>query len=229
MRIKTESLIIVKLDRKFQYYSKLPARYTLSMNLSRVLAFTEMLQAFQKVDRAITVPGIHGRQENDVEHSYTLGMLGWYIASTEDLGLNPDLVLKYGLIHDLVEVYAGDTYIYSTDAAHVASKQEREDAAAKQLQEEFPDFTDLHQLIETYEKREDEESRFIYALDKLQPMLHGLMDEGHRWREMGVTLAMAIENKQPKVAAHPHVAAWYEELVVILRERQEELFGNITA
>lgn len=198
------------------------------MKLERVLAFTEMLQAFQKVDRVPHVPGLGDRRENDVEHSYTLAMLAWYLVSSEKLDLDADLVLKYGMIHDLVEVYAGDTYIYSKDEAHLASKHEREEAAMQQLKETFPEFDDLHTLIETYEKREDAESKFIYALDKLQPIIHIYMGGGKTWKDMDVTLAMAIENKTPKIAVSPEVSECYEELLVLLREQQEELFGSIT-
>lgn len=198
------------------------------MKLEKLLAFVEMQQAFQKVERVVRVPGMPDRWENDVEHSYNLAMLGWYIATSEKLDLNIDLVIKYGMIHDLVEVYAGDTYIYSKDEAHLAGKHEREAKAAKQLSETFPDFPDLHELIETYEKHEDAESIFIYTLDKLQPVLHIYLDDGASWKETGVTLAMAIENKTPKVAGHPVIAGYFEELLVLLRERQEELFGSMT-
>ncbi len=198
------------------------------MKLDKILKFVEMQQAFQQVDRVVRVPGIPDRWENDVEHSYNLAMLGWYIVSSKKLNLDADLVIKYGMIHDLVEVYAGDTYIYSKDEAHVASKHEREAAAAQQLAETFPDFPDLHQLIETYEKREDAESKFIYALDKLQPIIHIYLAGGDLWKEMGVTLAMAIENKSSKIAVSPDVVPYYEELLELLRERQEELFGSVT-
>jgi putative hydrolase of HD superfamily len=197
------------------------------MKIDRVIAITEMLQTFQKVDRVVRVPGMPDRWENDIEHSYNLAMLAWYLVTSENLPLDSNLVLKYALIHDLVEVYAGDTYIYA-DAAHLAGKHEREAVAAKQLQERFPEFTDLNELIETYEQREDEESRFIYALDKLQPVIHIYLDGGATWREMNVTLAMAIENKVPKMAGSPEVAECFSELLALLRDREEELFGSIT-
>ncbi|HEV7121622.1 MAG TPA: HD domain-containing protein [Candidatus Paceibacterota bacterium] len=199
------------------------------MKLERILDFVRMQMEFQKVERVLRVPGMPDRWENDVEHSYNLAMLGWYIVTSEKLDLDADLVIKYGMIHDLVEVYAGDTYIYEKDPAHAASKHEREAAAAKRLAEEFPDFPDLHQLIETYEKREDAESTFIYALDKLQPVLHIYLDDGKTWHEMGVTLAMAIENKAPKIAVSKEIEEYFNQLLVLLRERQEELFGSITA
>ena len=199
------------------------------MNLDRVLSFTKMLQEFQQVNRVIRVPGTPDRWENDVEHSYTLAMLGWYLVTSEKLNLDASLVLKYGMIHDLVEVYAGDTYIYSTNPDDHATKHEREARAAEKLKDLFPEFGDLHEAIETYEKREDAESRFVYALDKLQPVLHIYLDNGGTWKEMGITLAMAIENKTAKVAVSPEVEACFNDLLVLLRERQEELFGSVTA
>lgn len=198
------------------------------MNLERLLTFARMQMEFQKVERVLRVPGMPDRWENDAEHSYNLAMMAWYIVTSEQLDLDVDRVIKYGMIHDLVEVYAGDTYIYgSTD--ELASKHEREAAAAQRLAEEFPDFPDLHTLIETYEKREDAESRFIYALDKLQPIIHIYLDDGATWKEVGITLAMAIENKTPKIAVSPEIKEYYDELMLILHSRQEELFGSITA
>jgi 5'-deoxynucleotidase YfbR-like HD superfamily hydrolase len=96
------------------------------------------------------------------------------------------------------------------------------------LKKTFPEFEDLHTLIETYEKREDEESKFIYALDKLQPIIHIFMGGGKTWKEQGVTLDMAIQNKTPKIAVSAEVTECYEELMAILHERQEELFGSVT-
>lgn len=195
------------------------------MKFPRILAFSEMLQTFQKVDRVVRVPGLPDRWENDTEHSYNLAMLAWYIVETDKLPLDANLVLKYAMIHDLVEVYAGDTYIYSTDAAHLASKHEREADAARQLTENFPEFQSMHGLIETYEKREDAESKFVYALDKLQPVIHIYLGEGVTWKEMGITLAMALENKIPKMKISPEVAECFDEFVVLLRAREQELFA----
>lgn len=194
------------------------------MKLPKVLAFSELLQTFQKVDRIVRVPGLPDRWENDVEHSYNLAMLAWYLVESEHMPLDATKVLKYAMLHDLVEVYAGDTYIYSKDEAHLASKHEREAEAATQLAQNFPEFPSMHSLIEEYEKREDPESRFVYALDKLQPVIHIYLDEGVTWKEMGVTLAMALENKIPKMKISPEVSACFDELVVLLRAREAELF-----
>lgn len=107
--------------------------------LDRILNFTGMLDAFRLVERVIYVNGAD-RMENDSEHSYNLAMLAWYIADAEALDMDKDLILRYALVHDIAEVYAGDTYIYSTDEALLESKSERERAALLRLEGEFPDF-----------------------------------------------------------------------------------------
>ena len=61
---------------------------------------------------------------------------------------------------------------------------------------EFKEFDDLHILIEQYEKKQDAESRFVYALDKIQPVLNIYTDNGRTWREKNITLQMIIDNKK---------------------------------
>lgn len=195
------------------------------MNLERILAFTRVLQEFQAVERVMYAVGKE-REENDVEHSYHLAMLAWYIAANAETRLDMEKVIRYALVHDLVEVYAGDTFVYSADDAHVASKHEREAAAAARLADEFPDFPDLHAAIRSYEAREDAESRFVYALDKIQPILHILLDEGRSWKRDGITLAMVKENKTAKVKVSPDIEPYFREILAILEERERDLFPS---
>ena len=92
------------------------------INLKNIIKFVNLLNKFRQVERVIHSNG-KDRMENDVEHSYQLAMLSWYIISTNNLDLNLDLILKYSLVHDLVEVYAGDTYVYTEDAEHKNTKE----------------------------------------------------------------------------------------------------------
>lgn len=194
-------------------------------NISDLLQFVELLNKFSQIRRIICVKD-EDRLENDLEHCYRMTMLSWYILELENLDLNRDLVIKYALVHDLVEVYAGDTYIYSTDKELVESKKEREDKAAEQLKEEFPDLTEIHELIKAYEKREDEESKFVYALDKVEPILNIYSDNGRAWQEHDITIDMLIENKSNKVKEFPLVEKYFKEIISILRENEVELFNK---
>ncbi len=190
--------------------------------LESIIKFIKLTHDFQKIERVTLVAGTD-RMENDAEHSYQLALVGWYLVSTYKLPLNADLVVKYGLIHDLVEVYAGDTYAFDKDPSVHASKVQREQEALRKLQIEFPEFNELTDLISAYEKHEDEESRFIYALDKVVAPINIYLDGGGLWKVKKVTFQEMLDNKTEKVAAHPEVKKYFEQLVKLL-EQEQHLF-----
>lgn len=193
------------------------------MDVKRLIEFSKLLTAFQRVERALYVPGTE-RHENDAEHSYHLAFMAWYLISSENLNFDLDKVLKYALVHDLVEVYAGDTFVFSTDADHLGTKHEREMAAAMRIQEEFPEFGSLHETIQAYEKREDREARFVYALDKVVPVLINYEDGARVWKERGVTIEMIKNEKLTKVAHCPEVSACFADLLALIEAEKDRLF-----
>jgi hypothetical protein len=79
--------------------------------------------------------------------------------------------------------------------------------------------------VERYERREDRESRFVYALDKIEPVIHIYLDGGRMWREKKVTLGMLIEHKNGKVSLSPEVEPYWNELKELLQENGKEIFG----
>ena len=192
--------------------------------LQRILTFTQLLSAYRNVERMIPLPG-SDRKENDQEHSYSLAMLAWYIADTHQLTLNREKLLKYALVHDIVEVYAGDTYLYTTDTEKRNSKHQREQEAAERLKKEFPEFEEMHTLIHQYEHKTDEESKFIYALDKIEPMLYIYLDNGRMYREENISLEMILEHKKEKVALSQTTKEIFEEMIELLKENKE-MFGK---
>jgi len=192
--------------------------------INKIINFTKLLNKFRSVERVVLV-NEKERNENDVEHSYYMAMLAWYIVNVNKLDLDINLVIKYALIHDFVEVYAGDTYIYSSDKAHIESKEKREKEAAEKLQKDFSEFEDMHTLIEKYEKREDKESRFIYALDKIQPMINIYTDNGRSWKVNKVRLQMLIDHKKDKVIVSPEVKKYFEDLIELLKKEEKDLFN----
>lgn len=191
--------------------------------LEKLLEFAKMLNLLQAVERVIRVKD-QDRWENDMEHSYHLAMLAWYIVDAQKLSLNREKVFCYALAHDLVEVYAGDTYIFSDDQQLLASKAERERLAAERLRKEFPEVPEIHEAISHYVLRDDDESRFVYALDKIEPMVKMYLDGGRTWKEMDVTLDMAYEIKKDKVVLSPEIKAYFDEFMVLLRKEESILF-----
>ncbi|MFZ3031981.1 MAG: HD domain-containing protein [Candidatus Moraniibacteriota bacterium] len=191
--------------------------------LQKLFGFAKILNELQKVERVIRVPGSE-RWENDVEHSYSLAMLAWYIVDSQKLSLDRDKVFCYALAHDLVEVYAGDTYLWSKDQALLDSKLERERMAAERLLAEFPEVPEIHAAIVGYVEKNDPESRFVYALDKIEPLVKLYLDGGRTWREKEVTLEMVYENKKNKVALSPEIKNYFDEFMVLLRKEEASLF-----
>ena len=189
------------------------------MPFDHLLCFNDLLLEYQRIERVVPVPGT-ARKENDVEHSYMLTMLAWYLIEKDKLDLDVAKALKYALVHDFVEVYAGDTYIYDEKAK--ATKKQREENAAKRLKKEHPDFHSMHEYIEAYEHQADPESRYVRALDKLIPILTIFSDErGKMWRQYKVTLAMLVEAKQSTIDKSPEVKKYFDPLVDYFKEHPE--------
>lgn len=192
------------------------------LSLENIINFVNLLNKFRQVERVIHING-GDRLENDIEHSYQLTMLAWYIVSSNELDLDLNLVIKYALIHDLVEVYAGDTFIYTKDENHKNNKKQRELESLVRLESEFPEFP-IFDLIKRYEKREDKESRFVYALDKIEPVLSIYTNGGKTWKKENITIDMLVDHKKEKVALAPELVEYFSDLVNLLKKEEKELF-----
>lgn len=186
------------------------------MDIQNLLDFTAFLHLFQKVERTIYATGTD-RNENDAEHSYQLAMIAWYVNHTNEFGLNDEKLIKYALAHDLVETYAGDTYFHTTDTELKESKAQREHDALVRIKNKFGDFAELTTYIAQYEERADPESRFIYALDKILPVINIYLDKGRSWQRDKVTYEM-IRTKDEKVAVSTEAQTVWQELTKLLDE-----------
>ncbi|MGI6307804.1 MAG: HD domain-containing protein [Dethiobacteria bacterium] len=134
------------------------------------------------------------RKENDAEHSWHLAMMSILLAE-HALHQNLDItrVLKMVLIHDLVEIDAGDTYCYDQERLG-GSSLEREQKAAKRLFGLLPSeqAREFHELWTEFEQRQTPEACFAAALDRFQPLLHNYMTKGKSWQEHGITNEQVI-------------------------------------
>ncbi len=185
-------------------------------DIRRLLEFQQMLLNFSHIERRLKRKHVDDTfiRENDTEHSYNLAMTAWFL--TEHFPeLDQEVVIKLALVHDLVEVHAGDTYIYAEDAI-LATKKSREKAALVQLKKEWADFKNMTSYIEVYEERKTSEAKFIYALDKIMPMMQIYINEGKTWQEEGITVAKLHGVKQNKIALSPEIEPYYDQLRVIL-------------
>lgn len=128
------------------------------------------------------------RQENDAEHSWHLCLMVIVLAEHANFPqLDVLRVLKMLLIHDLVEIDAGDTFAY--DTARMAGQHEREARAAERIFGLLPpdQAVEFRALWDEFEARATPEARFAAAIDRFQPMLQNCLTEGAAWRANGVT------------------------------------------
>jgi len=191
-------------------------------SLHNLLQFVEFTHKYRKVIRQILATG-ENRNENDLEHSSQLALVAWYLNQSEKYGFNEEKLIKYSLAHDLVEVYAGDTFFHTSDVALQNSKEKREKSAANRIAQEFPQFKELHKIIQDYESKKDKEAVFIYALDKIIPVLNIYLDGGKSWKRDTVTYEM-IRTKDEKVATSKELTILWKEFVTLLEEKKSKLF-----
>lgn len=137
------------------------------------------------------------RRENSAEHSWHLAMMALVLAEHANETVNLLHTLKLLLIHDVVEIDAGDTYAYDDDSHD--GKIERERTAAIRIFGLLPpdQAAEMTALWEEYEAQKTPEARFALALDRFMPFLHNYHTGGITWRENGVTRAQVEDRMSP--------------------------------
>ena len=138
------------------------------------------------------------RRENDGEHSWHIAIAAMILAEYSDEPVNLSRVIKMLLVHDIVEIDAGDTFAYDTDGH--ADKDVREQRAADRLFGLLPDdqAEELRELWDEFEALATAEARFARAVDMLMPMLHNYHSNGKGWRENGVVSDQVL-NRQKQI------------------------------
>jgi len=195
-------------------------------NLKKILDLVALTNSFRQIERDIPLSQ-GSKLENDAEHSYQLTVISWYIATIENNSLDINKILKYALVHDLVEVYADDTPLYTSDHTYINTKENRENNAALQLEKEFPNFADLHIWIKNYKEKTDDESKFVFAIDKLLPIMSIYLDDGHGWRSHNITLSMIVSKNKKRISVSPTVKKYFNLMLKIIREKPEFLKGDM--
>lgn len=139
------------------------------------------------------------RLENDAEHSWHLAMMAMILYPLANDQVDVFKVIKMLLVHDLVEIDAGDTFAYD-EQGHV-DKYDREVAAAKRLFGLLPEEqgTELMELWLEFENKETSEARFAASLDRLQPLIHNYLNQGDTWKKYNITSEQVI-NRNKEIA-----------------------------
>lgn len=176
----------------------------LSPRLLRQLGFIAELDRLKLILRQTSVMDA-SRRENSAEHSWHLALMAVVLADYAPPGTDVVRTLKMLLVHDVVEIDAGDAFCY--DATANVGKEERERLAAERIFGLLPDDQagELRTLWDDFEARESPDARFAVALDRLQPLLQNYHTEGGTWRMHGITREQVLRRMAPIREGAPEV------------------------
>ena len=129
----------------------------------------------------------HGRKENDAEHAWHMALMSYLLREYANEEVNIARVMLMCLIHDIVEIDAGDTYAY--DPQGLKTQKTREQAAKERIYGILPEDQgqELAALFDEFEENKTADARFAHAMDNLQPLILNYSNNGSDWREHDVT------------------------------------------
>lgn len=179
--------------------------------LDSLLKFTALAEEMDSIARRTKIAD-GSRAQNDAEHSWRIALMALLFKEYFAQDVDERKAALLCLAHDLVEIYAGDTFAY--DAAANVGKEEREEAAAQKLFGQLPDdiAQKLRALWEEFEEFKTPESRYANCMDRLEPFLNNSLSlTGGTWAEAGATVAMVEKRIGPLKENMPRVWEWVQK------------------
>ena len=163
--------------------------------LSKQISFIQEIDKIKYIQRKTKLFN-SDRHENDAEHSWHLAMMTIVLAEHSDTPIDVLKVLKMVLIHDIVEIDAGDIFIYDTLKSHTNTDNER--MAAKRIFGLLPkeQADELIEIWEEFETGETNEAKFAKSMDRLEPLLQNTSNNGGTWKEFDVDYNKVYEKKK---------------------------------
>ncbi|WP_164172569.1 HD domain-containing protein [Ruminococcus flavefaciens] len=136
------------------------------------------------------------RKENDTEHSWHIAIMAILLSEYANSEIDTAKVIKMLLLHDVIEIDAGDTYCY--DAVGNSTKAEREEKAARRIFGLLPEdqCTEFYELWREFEDSVTKEARFAAVLDRLQPLMLNYTKGGISWQEHGIHKEQVLKRNE---------------------------------
>lgn len=170
----------------------------------QLLILQKLVNQYTLIHRRHYIPGTN-THEDDSSHSLSVAIICWhYLEKLKPINMSVEKVLKYALIHDLVEIYAGDVITYAKPKA-LEQKEVDEAKALQRLKNELKFEPDLVNHLADYQNHSDIESRFVWACDKMQAYTQGEADNWRPYFDIGVTDEMFINKINDQLANTPDV------------------------
>lgn len=156
----------------------------------------------------------HGRRENDAEHAWHMAIMIYLLKEYANEEIDVAKAMMMALIHDIVEIDAGDTYAY--DTAGLENQKEREEKAAERIFGMLPEDqkAELKSLFEEFEAYETPEAKFARAMDNFQPLLLNDSNDGGDWKEHGVCRSQIMGRHKKTRLGSEEIGQYSEELIM---------------
>ncbi len=186
--------------------------------INQLLLFTAEVDKMTSIlRRTVLVDG--SRRENDAEHSWHIALMCMLFKDYAPEGTDISRSVQMCIVHDLVEIYAGDTFAY--DVKENQNKEQREKAAADKLFSQLPDNLrkELRSLWEEFDQMETPDAKYAASMDRLQPFLHNTLTDGHTWKEGKPSIDMVKERVGIATTVIPELADWYERNIQRAKEK----------
>lgn len=176
--------------------------------------FKRIVIPFYQVKRHSPIRAEGGRYENDAEHSWSVALMAAALAPQIDPKLDVGKICQFAIVHDLVEVHAGDTSNFA-DKAVKATKDSREEAALQKLQEDLQALPWIPATVKEYEAQTTIEAQFVKSVDKLLPLMFDYIEEGLFYQQNNITVEewqSQLRQHREKASKHSGVFVYYDEL-----------------
>ena len=176
-----------------------------------IIELSRILGEFGQIERATRLPD--GRPESDSHHSFSLALISFELAMQFAPELDTKKILLYSLVHDLPELVTGDLNTLTATSADLALKSHQDKNAFAEVKKIFEKAPSILGAIKAYDTKEDEESLFVYWVDKIVTIPTHFHDKGKNLQELGIinksdirewysrTLDKLNKHKQPHVSA----------------------------
>lgn len=155
----------------------------------------------------------NGRRENDAEHAWHMAIMIYLLREYANHEIDLAKTMMMALIHDVVEIDAGDTYAY--DSAGLATQKEREEKAAERIFGLLPEEQreEMKALFQEFEDYETPEARFAHVMDNFQPLLLNHSNNGNDWREHGVAKSQIYKRNSKTGTGSEEIWQYMQQLI----------------
>ena len=184
------------------------------VKLDELLKFTAVIDKMTSVIRRTTLLD-KSRLENDAEHSWHIAMMALFFKDYFVEKVDVHHAVELLLMHDLVEIYAGDTFAYDVEANK--TKKDREALAAQKIADLLPKEYSVYYLscYQEFEDKFTSEAKYADCMDKLQPFLHNALTEGFTWKNANPPTVATLVYKRMSILKDfmPEVYLWVEKSI----------------